>query len=274
MVSDYWRVLEAQQRTYSSPAKRQRSSDGRPGAELYQGPVAPTAAPPPAAAPDPLPDHDDVATATEGESSSEDEAEAKAVAKAEEKGAGKHRVGEASAPAVEAEAPSSSIVLPDRSRSGWATRNRDKYACQAGGQQVFEDNEKIASMLDALATQYKGEDTWRSYAYSKAAKKLRGLSYVIETSEQVANLRGIGPKTCKKIDEILKTGRLKRLETMQSDPRLTARPPRPPRLPRPPRPPRPRGLPAAAATAAVLRTTHSSLAHSLPCAACAVAGDD
>ena len=221
---DYWQVLEAQQRTYSIPAKRQRS-DGRPGAELYQGPVAPTAAPPtPDALPDPLPLPDDeVRTECEGWSASEDEAD--------EKGANKQTAAKTAAPAAAAEPPPSSIVLPDLSRGGWATRNRDKYACQAGGPRTFEDNEKIASMLDALATQYKATDEWRNYAYSKAAKKIRGLSYVIETSEQVAAMRGIGKKTCKKIDEVLQTGRLRRLEIMQNDPRMQARPPRPHDLP-------------------------------------------
>jgi len=117
------------------------------------------------------------------------------------------------------------VALPDRyarpGREGWAQRNKDKYACQAGGQQVHKQNEKIALQLDKLSDNYKAQkDTWREYAYSKAAKVVRGLTFTISCASQVREVRGIGPKVAAKIQEIIDTGGLRRLAAMEADERM------------------------------------------------------
>jgi hypothetical protein len=104
------------------------------------------------------------------------------------------------------------VALPDRyarpGREGWAARNKDKYACQAGGPQVLEQNEKIALQLDKLADTYKTQqaEPWRQYAYSKAAKVVRGITFTVSCASQVRELKGIGVKVAAKIQEIIDTG--------------------------------------------------------------------
>jgi len=118
------------------------------------------------------------------------------------------------------------VALPDRyarpGREGWAARNKDKYACQAGGPQVLEQNEKIALQLDKLADTYKTQqaEPWRQYAYSKAAKVVRGITFTVSCASQVRELKGIGVKVAAKIQEIIDTGGLRRLATMESNERM------------------------------------------------------
>jgi len=63
-------------------------------------------------------------------------------------------------------------------------------------------------------------EQWRQYAYSKAAKILRGLNFEVESAAQVKHIKGIGKKVEAKIQEIISTGELRRLNDMQSNPRL------------------------------------------------------
>lgn len=117
-------------------------------------------------------------------------------------------------------------TLPDRyappGREGWATRNKHKYACQAGGPQVLEENERIALQLDRLSDNYKTQQPgeWRQYTYSKAAKIVRGLTFKVSSASQLRELNGIGNSVAAKIQEIIDTGGLRRLATMESDERM------------------------------------------------------
>ena len=103
-------------------------------------------------------------------------------------------------------------TLPDRyappGREGWATRNKHKYACQAGGPQVLEENERIALQLDRLSDNYKTQQPgeWRQYTYSKAAKIVRGLTFKVSSASQLRELNGIGNSVAAKIQEIIDTG--------------------------------------------------------------------
>eukprot|EP01095_Lingulamoeba_sp_RSL-Kostka_P005051 TRINITY_DN16414_c0_g1_i1.p1 TRINITY_DN16414_c0_g1~~TRINITY_DN16414_c0_g1_i1.p1 ORF type:complete len:381 (-),score=130.55 TRINITY_DN16414_c0_g1_i1:155-1297(-) len=57
-------------------------------------------------------------------------------------------------------------------------------------------------------------------AYSKASKALAGLNYPVASGKEASKIDGIGPKLSKKIDEILQTGKLEKLEKLKQDPRL------------------------------------------------------
>ena len=118
---------------------------------------------------------------------------------------------------------STSLALPDRSRGGWASRNKDKWTCQQP-MQVFEKNEFLALELDRLADIYATQagQQWRQFSFSKAAKTLRGLTFEVRESSQLQNVRGFGDKMLQKVAELLATGQLHRTEALQSSERNVA----------------------------------------------------
>lgn len=63
-------------------------------------------------------------------------------------------------------------------------------------------------------------DRWRGYAYRKASNILKSLNYKVETAEEAAKLRGIGSSIAQKIGEIVSTGKLRKLEALQSEERV------------------------------------------------------
>ena len=235
--AEYWADLEAyEQRSLAAKRPKVRAEPQLRSAERYQGPVSPeapsaevssaasaaveataaasaaveataaasAAVEATAAASAESDDLDDVPTDEEYfDYSQEGGDEDAAAAAAGPSDAGRAEVGAEQAPIV---------ALPDRyarpGREGWATRNKDKYACQAGGPQVLEQNEKIALQLDKLADKYKTQQPgdWRQYTYSKAAKILRGLTFTVSCASEVREVKGIGTKVAAKIQEIIDTG--------------------------------------------------------------------
>ena len=225
--AEYWADLEAyEQRSLAAKRPKVRAVPQLRSAERYQGPVSPeapsaevssaasaaveataaasAAVEATAAASAESDDLDDVPTDEEYfDYSQEGGDEDAAAAAAGPSDACRAEVGAEQAPIV---------ALPDRyarpGREGWATRNKDKYACQAGGPQVLEQNEKIALQLDKLADKYKTQQPgdWRQYTYSKAAKILRGLTFTVSCASEVREVKGIGTKVAAKIQEIIDTG--------------------------------------------------------------------
>ena len=146
--AEYWEDLEAyEQRSLAAKRPKIRAQPQLPSAERYQGPVSPEAPSAvassaaqaveaigaPSAGADDLAD---VPTDREDFDDSESDDEDASAA------------GPSASGAEEDAEQTAMVELPDRyarpGREGWATRNKDKYACQAGGQRVLEQNEKIA----------------------------------------------------------------------------------------------------------------------------------
>ena len=215
--AEYWADLEAyEQRSLAAKRPKVRAVPQLRSAERYQGPVSPeapsaevssaasAAVEATAAASAESDDLDDVPTDEEYFDYSQEGGDEDAAATA----AGPSDAGRAEVGAEQA----AIVALPDRyarpGREGWATRNKDKYACQAGGPQVLEQNEKIALQLDKLADKYKTQQPgdWRQYTYSKAAKILRGLTFTVSCASEVREVKGIGTKVAAKIQEIIDTG--------------------------------------------------------------------
>ena len=82
-------------------------------------------------------------------------------------------------------------------------------------------NKEIAEIFDRIADalEFKGEQFFRVLAYRKAARIIEELTEDIEVLNKENKLReipGIGEGIAKKIDEYLKTGKMKKLaEAMQ-----------------------------------------------------------
>lgn len=92
--------------------------------------------------------------------------------------------------------PSGSRIerLPDLSRGGRASKMAHTWACQAGAKKAAPVNEAVALELDKLAELYKSrgrEQQWRTYAYSKAAKILRGLTFEVRCELSCARDRAL-----------------------------------------------------------------------------------
>nr|QBK90626.1 MAG: DNA polymerase family X [Pithovirus LCPAC104] len=82
----------------------------------------------------------------------------------------------------------------------------------------IKNNELIIKTLNKLSSFYKKSgDKFRSIAFSKAENLISKLNFNIEFIEQIKNIPNIGEGILKRIDEILKTGKLKELEQFGED---------------------------------------------------------
>jgi hypothetical protein len=179
--------------------------------EAALGPEAPMVAPQAAAAtstaaapaaPAPLEDVADVSTDEEDfvdDSEDEDEEAPAGAHAAPEFAAHAEYAGTSAGAASDEEAAEENgdegtavATLPDRfarpGRTGWADRNKHKYACQAGGQEVFDKNELIARMplwgpnpgparvdglilaTDVVGPRVPGQASWTSWPRSTRRK--------------------------------------------------------------------------------------------------------
>jgi DNA polymerase beta len=79
-------------------------------------------------------------------------------------------------------------------------------------------NEKLVLCFKTLADQEKlatSPNIFRIRSYLKVAKIFSELKFEVKSSEQVKDISGIGAKTILKIDEILESGRLEKIESFQ-----------------------------------------------------------
>ncbi|EGG17220.1 phosphatase tensin type domain-containing protein [Cavenderia fasciculata] len=96
------------------------------------------------------------------------------------------------------------------------TKRAKGFACQKGTKINY--NESITSVLEKLLEKALGDgDRWREYAYKRAIGILKGLTFKLSSSKDLGDIRGIGPKIREKIDEIIETGTLRRVESSLSD---------------------------------------------------------
>ena len=80
-------------------------------------------------------------------------------------------------------------------------------------------NAHITAPLNKLLNHYMlMKDDFRAKAYKGALSVLKRLPFLIENISQIKDVRGIGKSILLKIEEILETGRLDKLEGIQSNP--------------------------------------------------------
>lgn len=84
-------------------------------------------------------------------------------------------------------------------------------------QKIEYPNEKLADMFDSLC--YYETDEYKKTAYDDAAYIISRLTFKVTSGEELAKgpkkVPGIGKGIAKKIDEFLKTGKIKRLEELK-----------------------------------------------------------
>lgn len=80
-------------------------------------------------------------------------------------------------------------------------------------------NDQTMKMLQEMATTYdRTGDQWRMKAFRQAIGKLRKQDRLITTSQEARSI-GIGESVAAQVEEIVSTGRYRRLEYAQNDPR-------------------------------------------------------
>ncbi|KAK3335493.1 hypothetical protein B0T19DRAFT_406611 [Cercophora scortea] len=111
------------------------------------------------------------------------------------------------------------------SRTGQKTLTfEDRFSCNQGGTkgsaaEAQNPNARTIEVLQSMCDYYtRIDDTWRILAYRKAISTLRRQSSKITTQEEAFRLPHIGPRLAQKIEEIVNTNKLKRLEYANDEP--------------------------------------------------------
>lgn len=80
-------------------------------------------------------------------------------------------------------------------------------------------NSRTIEILQGMASYYdRTGDRWRTLSYRKGITALRKQKDLVRTKEDAIKIPGIGDRLADKIEEIVTTDRLRRLEDAQSDP--------------------------------------------------------
>ncbi|KAM4703434.1 DNA polymerase lambda [Rhinophrynus dorsalis] len=89
-----------------------------------------------------------------------------------------------------------------------------KWVCAHSSESKKQNhNQFITDKLEVLAKAYSVQgDRWRSLGYSKAINALKSYHKPVTSSEEASNIPGIGKKMAEKIEEILDSGHLRKLD--------------------------------------------------------------
>jgi DNA polymerase IV len=100
--------------------------------------------------------------------------------------------------------------------------DQKNFSCMKGGNGTTDTsnpNSRTISILQEMADYYtRINDTWRPIAYRKAISTLRQQSTKITTAEEAVTLSCVGQRLALKIEEIVTTDRLRRLENAKTEP--------------------------------------------------------
>ena len=113
-----------------------------------------------------------------------------------------------------------------KAKGDWIDRKRHKFACQIenDGQRI-NYNQNITDIFDQMEKIYKClGDTWREYAYKKANGFIKKHNAKLRDEDDVKQFikgrHGISKKLGDKILEIMKTGKLRKLNELKSMPQI------------------------------------------------------
>ncbi|KAK2023810.1 hypothetical protein LX32DRAFT_627334 [Colletotrichum zoysiae] len=98
----------------------------------------------------------------------------------------------------------------------------DRFACHKGGTYGGDQtnpNGRTIEILQQMCNYYERvNDTWRPIAYRKAITQLKRQPSKVATAEEAIRLPGVGQRLADKIEEIVTTDRLQRLERAEQEP--------------------------------------------------------
>lgn len=98
--------------------------------------------------------------------------------------------------------------------------NQHRFQCMDPvGASSENPNARTIQVLEQMGKYYdQMQDQWRTLGYRKAVTTLRKQTTQITTAEEAAALPFIGPRLAEKIEEIVLTDRLRRLDSTRDDP--------------------------------------------------------
>ncbi|KAF5973844.1 DNA polymerase IV [Fusarium coicis] len=98
----------------------------------------------------------------------------------------------------------------------------DRFSCNSAGvkdAKAGNPNSRTIEVLQSMADYYtRVNDHWRTTAYRKVISTLKRQEAKITTAEEAQRLPSVGPRLAQKIEEIVTTDRLQRLEYAQKEP--------------------------------------------------------
>ncbi|CAH0049845.1 unnamed protein product [Clonostachys solani] len=101
-------------------------------------------------------------------------------------------------------------------------RFEDRFACNHAGVKDAKGgnpNSRTIEILEKMASYYdRTNDQWRTIAYRKVISTLKRQTVKITTEEEAFRLPNIGRRLAQKIEEIVTTDRLQRLEYAEAEP--------------------------------------------------------
>jgi DNA polymerase (family 10) len=112
-------------------------------------------------------------------------------------------------------------IIPDSARRRKAKLSR--WTGPRGSASIVRmKNREVAELFNEIASilELKGENVFRVNAYRRAAQNIEGLARAIEevaAEDKLAELPGVGEDLAGKIDEFLKTGKIKFLEGLRKE---------------------------------------------------------
>ncbi|OBT55509.1 hypothetical protein VE04_04120 [Pseudogymnoascus sp. 24MN13] len=99
--------------------------------------------------------------------------------------------------------------------------NQEGFSCMKGGTldaTSSNPNARTISILQEMAAYYtRMDDTWRPIGYRKAITTLKKQDKLISTAAEAVKLPAIGQRIADKIEEIVHTDKLRRLDNTKSD---------------------------------------------------------
>jgi DNA polymerase IV len=100
--------------------------------------------------------------------------------------------------------------------------NQNAFQCMdpgANGYTSYNPNARTIQILEEMGKHYdQMQDSWRTLSYRKCVTALKKQTVKITTAKQAAALPFIGPRLADKIEEIVLTDRLRRLDSTRDDP--------------------------------------------------------
>ncbi|KAI0974396.1 hypothetical protein F4678DRAFT_422511 [Xylaria arbuscula] len=99
---------------------------------------------------------------------------------------------------------------------------QDKFMCMRGGtkdKRPSGPNSDVIRLLEEMVEEHLlSDDTWRVHSYRKAIATLRRQAKKIRTAKEAAALTNIGNSLAGHIEEIVSTGRFKKLDEIRREP--------------------------------------------------------
>ncbi|TDL27085.1 Nucleotidyltransferase [Rickenella mellea] len=105
------------------------------------------------------------------------------------------------------EMPMDEVVKQSRRGFTCDQRNTDNGHCLNQG--IID---KLQELMELHKEKLSDHDRWRVFSYSKTIRALRNHPVQIKSYEQARAIKGVGDKTARKIEEIIQTGELRRID--------------------------------------------------------------